>query len=102
MEIKFGENITTATGAFNACANLKTLNASGVIAISLSFSACPLTAESAISIINCLKNYAGTENEFAHTITLHANTKTTLDALGAVSPNGNTWLEYANDKGWNT
>jgi hypothetical protein len=102
LVIEFGENIVDTSSAFNGANSLRNLIASGIIATTISFaSSAKLTAESAISVINCLKDFSGTENELVHTITFHANTKTALDALGAVAPNGLTWLEYALSKGWN-
>lgn len=68
----------------------------------LNLQSCPLDNESAISLINALYDYSGTENEFAYTVTLNDEVWARLDALGNVSPNGNTWREYAQDKKWNT
>lgn len=100
IEVEFGESITNAEKAF-ANTRVKNVIASGVIPISMSFSSTSsLTAESAISIINALKDYSGTDKEFTQTITFSAETKSALEALGATSPNGNTWLEYIGDKGW--
>lgn len=53
------------------------------------------------SVIRGLKNYAGTENEFVYTLGLSAVHKQKLEAEGATAPNGMTWLEYVDAKGWN-
>ena len=102
--IKFGEKINNYGHTFYQCGNIEHIEASGVIAIPIpnTASLSKLTAESAISIINALKDYSGTDEEYVRTFSFSANTKTALNALGAVSPNGNTWLEYVSDKGWNT
>ena len=60
-----------------------------------------LTLDSLKSAILALKDYSGTSEEYAYTITLSSTYKTMLEADGATSPNGNGWLEYAADKGWN-
>lgn len=86
---------------FVGCNVLANIVIEGVIANSISFSASPLTAESAISVINALKDYSGTSSEYAHTITFSSTTKEALEALGATAPDGLTWLEYAQAKGWN-
>lgn len=72
------------------------------LAKSINLQSCPLENESAILLFQNLVNYAGTENEFAYTITLNDEVWARLDALGNVSPNGNTWRLYCADLGWNT
>ena len=72
----------------------------GTLSKSLNVGGLYLTAESGISVITALENFAGTDNEFTQTLTLSATAKANLEALGATSPNGNTWLEYIGDKGW--
>ena len=61
----------------------------------------PFNLESALSFINALENYAGTEDEFKFTLTFSPTTWGYLDAEGKASPNGNSWREYINDLGWN-
>lgn len=53
------------------------------------------------SFINALVNYAGTDNEFVYTITLHKQAWDRLDTEGATSPSGTTWKDYITEKGWN-
>ena len=53
------------------------------------------------SIISALKDYSGTDKEFTYTVTFTSACITALDKEGNNSPNGNTWRNYANDKGWN-
>lgn len=69
---------------------------------SISLQYCPLENESAILFIQHLKNYAGTDSAFVYTLTFSDEVWARLDALGNVSPNGNTWKDYCNDIGWNT
>lgn len=98
-------NLTKATNVsemFSGCSQLVNVTFEGEIPISLVMSVCQkLSTDSAISAITHLKNYKGTDNEFVHTITFHANVKNALIALGDVSPNNNTWVDYIGDLGWN-
>lgn len=81
--------------------NFVKVEVEGVIGKSLKLnSASSMTVASAISFITHLKNYSGTDSEFANTLTLSSTTKTALDNEGATSPNGNTWAEYITDIGW--
>ena len=84
------------------CYALVSIIAEGVIAMSISLShSSLLTIESAKSFILCLKNYVGTDKEFACTITFNPATWELLDAEGeTASPNGNSWKTYIEDLGW--
>lgn len=73
----------------------------GTLAVPLNTTWLPLTAESAISIITALVDYTGTDKEFTYTCPFSTGTKASLEDLGAVAPNGLTWLEFAQSKGWN-
>jgi hypothetical protein len=88
---------------FRGCTSLQHIVVEGVISnANVNLQSSPITAECAKSFINCLENYAATENEFKYTITFSATTWGYLDAEGeTASPNGNTWREYINDLGWN-
>lgn len=59
-----------------------------------------LTIDSLKNIINALVDYSGTENEGTYTLTLNSPCKTTLDNEGATAPDGLTWSEYIQAKGW--
>lgn len=85
---------------FANCTALENITIDGCIGGSISFQWSPLTAESAISIITHLKDYKGTDSEFANTLTLSSTTLDFLDAEGETSPNGNTWRLYMTDLGW--
>lgn len=94
----------TFPNTFNACNSLKNIIIEGVIGRSLSFSYSPLTVESMKSIISCLKDYAGTSNEYTYTITFKASAFETLEAEGATAEyNGVacTWAELIDNKKWN-
>ena len=60
-----------------------------------------LTLVSLKSILTALKDYSGTDKEFAYTVTLLSENWAVLDADGATAPNGLTWVDYVNSKGWN-
>ena len=92
---------TSYSGWFTGCSKLVNLTIEGVIGNSINISPSPLTAESAISVINALKDYSGTSNEFTKTVTFSSTTKANLNALGNTAPEGVTWLEYVYSKGWN-
>jgi hypothetical protein len=85
---------------FNRCDALQNITIEGVIGRSISFPHSPLSVESMKSIITHLKDYSGTDKEYTYTLTLSSTSKTALEAEGATSPNGNTWLEYLDDIGW--
>jgi hypothetical protein len=92
---KYGSN-------FSGCVSLENLRIKGTIYFDVSWVDSPLTLESAISVINALENYAGTDKEFTYTLTFSPTTWGYLDAEGeTASPNGNSWREYINDLGWN-
>lgn len=95
------EVTTYINNTFQYATKLANIKISGVIASDIWFQASPLTAESVKSIILALKDYTGTDNEFNYTLTLSGVAKENIEAEGATSPNGNTWLEYAGDKKWN-
>ena len=48
-----------------------------------------------------LVNYAGTENEFVHSVLFADNVWELLNAEGATAPGDITWEEYVNSIGWN-
>lgn len=90
-----------STYTFGNCSKLSHCIAEGVIGTTLNVSACPLDLESAKSFITCLKDYSGTSKEFTYEIRFSSTTKAYLEAEGATAPDGMTWLEYAQAKGWN-
>ncbi len=69
--------------------NLENIVIEGVIGSDVSFSASPLTIESALSVINALKDYS--ETETTHTLTLSDTTKAYLS---------DSDIAIATQKGW--
>ncbi len=101
-KIIWGEKITAATNPFSDCNKLAEFESEGTLAISVSFSSCPLTVETMKSLISCLKNYAGTSNAGVHTLTLKDTCKTAMAELGRVEEfGGKTYDAYISDIGWN-
>lgn len=88
-------------GPFTDAKNLTYVRFEGKIGVTVSMSACPLDLESAKNVIEHLMDYSGTDKDLTYKITFSDTTKALLEAEGATSPNGNSWLDYANDKGWN-
>lgn len=92
----------TFSNPFKNCYALEELTIDGEIGKTVVFTQnSKLTIDSLKSIINALVDYSGTENEFSYTLTLNSGCLATLEAEGATSPNGNTWVEYIDDKKWN-
>lgn len=88
--------------AFGSCIKLKNIIVEGVIAVSISFSTSPLTVESMLSIITHLKDYSGTENAGAYTLTLKDSCKTLMAEQGVIDElGGKTYDQYITDIGWN-
>lgn len=73
----------------------------GTLKGDINLSANPLSLESAKSIITALVDFAGTDYAFDYTIKFSSTTLGYLEAEGATAPNGKTWVEYCEDKGWN-
>lgn len=96
-------NTVIASDIFGNTSRLKNINSvEGLIAgYNLSFPKSPLTVESIKNIILALKDYAGTDSEYAYTLTLKSTTWTALDAEGATAPGGITWRDYITALGWN-
>lgn len=90
------------TGTFNMCSSLEDIIIEGVIGKTLSFAWSPLSIESMKSIIRALKDYSGTSDAFAYTVTFSDDCWNALDADGATSPNGTTWRNYVTEIGWNS
>lgn len=93
---------------FDACYALEEIrfegtigNPNGVTNGGLSFHTCyPLSAESVINVLTCLKDYSGTDEEYLYSVKFHSDTWARVEEYGK-APTGVTWKEYAMDKGWN-
>ena len=102
-KIIWGEKISpnSTTNAFSGCPFLAEFESEGTLAVSVSFASCPLTVETIKGLILCLKNYAGTSNAGAYTLTLNDECKTAMTNLGAIPEfNNKTYDEYLADIGW--
>lgn len=73
---------TTYNDCFSGCSSLTDITFEGVIGQNISFSSSPLTPESMKNIVKHLKNYAGTDKEYAYTITVKEKTDIELCDLG--------------------
>ncbi len=101
--VKVTEALTSTSNPFMHNIYGATFTDDSVIACSISFSYCTsMTVAQAKSIINALKDFSGTDKEFTCKVTFPSAVKTLLENEGATAPNGNTWLGYVDDKGWNS
>ena len=92
-------NGTSVTDAFNTVTALKEIRIEGLIIKDFDIKKAPLTAESAKSIINHLKNYAGTDEELTYKLSFLDTVWTTLNE-SEPPPSEDTWEEYVNSLGW--
>jgi hypothetical protein len=99
-ELVVNENVVFDSTTFGNASSLTNLKISGVIGKSLSLSSSPLSVESAKSVINALKNYAGTSNNLKYKLALKPTVWTALNNAEA-PPSGDTWQLYVNSLGWN-
>lgn len=90
-----------ATSTFQLASKLTYVGFEGVIANTLNVSWSPLVPESMKKAILCLKNYAGTDKEFAYSIKFDENCWTALEA-DSKAPDGGTWENYVTSLGWLT
>lgn len=100
MKIKIVEGANVKS-AFSNMSALKNLTVTGTIGKSFDISDSPLTVESAKNVIKALKDYS-TDAPFTYSVLFSSSVMNALDAEGNTSPNGNSWLEYLDDIGWNT
>ena len=96
-----GENTVFHVAMFSYSTALYEVIFEGTIAMDLALNSAKISAESAKSIIACLKNYKGTDSEYVHSIKLHANTWAALEA-DSTAPDGGTWANYVDSLGWLT
>lgn len=100
MKIKIVEGADPKS-AFTNMSALKNLIVEGTIGKSFDISdSTNLTVESAKNILLSLKDYS-TEAPYTYTVKFASSVVEKLEAEGPTSPNGNKWLEYLSDKGWN-
>ena len=89
----------TFPNTFNNNNSLKNITIYGTIGTSIDFRWSPLTVKSCKSIINALKNYAGTSKALSNKLTLKSECWTALNEA-ETPPSGNTWQEYVQSLGW--
>lgn len=89
----------TFSGWFNGCGSLKNITFEGCIGKSINLSYCPLSVDSMRSVISCLKDFSGTDEENSYTVKFSDACWEALEADGP-SPLGNTWAEYIANKCW--
>jgi hypothetical protein len=90
------------TGLFSGCVCLEEVYIEGVIGQNLDLSsAWNLIPLSAKSVLLHLKDYSNTDDAFTRSIKFPNRCWERLEA-DSLSPNGNSWREYAADLGWLT
>ena len=94
-------NGTNFSNMFKGCSSLTDITFTGKIKYSISFSESPLSTESAGNILIALENYSGTSNEFKYSISFSRGVWDRLVGEGTASPEGTTWKQYVQSKGWN-
>lgn len=88
----------TFTGWFDGHTALRNITINGVIGNSISFKDCPLSLESAISVINALSHTASSvDNRMS--VTFSSETIALLDEAGSIF-DGYPWWEYLVFIGW--
>ena len=94
LKLKLKEDGTnTFSYVVNSCTKLKDVTIeSGFIGKNISFQYSPLTTDSMISVIDHLKNYAGTTTEGKCTVTFSSECWAELEKVE--NPYGMTWKEY--------
>ncbi len=105
---------STFSLTFYSCKALEHIRFEGVFGQNISFSHSPLDLDSLKDIIMHLKNYAGTESEYAYTLTLKASCVTELETAeitdedknlleekGIVVSDDTTWVTVIDNLKWN-
>lgn len=89
----------TYSSTFAGALNLKNITIKGVIGKSFSTLMKGLTVASMKSIINALKDYSGTDNEYSYSVKFADDRWAALEA-DSTAPTGTTWAEYVDSLGW--
>ena len=94
---------TAFSNTFRNCTSLANLTVNGTVGKSIDLSQCPLTLESAKSVIEHLKNFRDTANENTYSVTFSDYTWMLLDADGKHNHGviEGTWREYLTYLCWN-
>lgn len=99
-ELVSSEKTKWDSTTFKASTKLANVTMSGTIGNSIYFQYNPLTVDSMKSIISCLKDYVGTDNEGVNAVKFSSACWEALEASGP-APHGGTWQNYIIAiKGW--
>ena len=101
-KLTFHEAIDPSRGFVDIFTNdtsLANIEFAGVLKGNINFQWCPLTLESAKSLISILKDYSGTATAGTKTVTFSSTTVALLDEAGAIF-NGMNWDDYLDSIGW--
>lgn len=100
-KVILSEDGTNLSGAFGSTARALThMMVEGKIINNFDIKASPLDVESAKSILVALNDYSGTSEEGTYNVYFAESVWGLLDAEGETSPNGTTWKEYVDAKGY--
>ena len=97
--------ITDMATQFRNCEELKSITIEGVVGKDANFQWCPLTYESAESVLRALKNFNTPNNYdsmFTCTVQFSDETWELLDNIPPVGTIFSTWRDYLTYIGWNT
>lgn len=97
--IVIGDTIGNAVFKFGGDKKLKEIRFQGTIYFPINIQYSPLSVDSMKSIISCLKNFIGTDEEYLYKVSFSSNCWKALEESGT-APNGGTWKEYVQGLGW--
>ena len=89
------------TSTFQNATALQNVTFEGEIGQNVNFQWSPLSVASMKSVIDCLKSYAGTDNEFTYSVKFTEECWAALEA-DSTAPDGGTWQDYVTSLGYNT
>lgn len=84
---------------FTGCTRLKNITPNGTFTRDINMQWCPLTLESALSVVNHLYNYTGEDGQDTYTITLNSSVWALLDAwvqeqnFGELYSSAQEWIQ---------
>lgn len=93
--------VTSFNQPFNGCSRLKNVLFDGILDKEISFSDCPLSADSVESIARALKDFSISGTAYSCTLTIKSASLNSLETSGKIPPSGSTWAEYIDNKKWN-
>lgn len=90
--LRVNDDVTFGNQCFIACRALKNITIEGVIGKTIDFKYSPLSSASLKSIVKHLKNYLGTSNEYAYTLTVKTSAWEALVSAGCTDEDF-AWIE---------